>query len=192
MQAEQQTCLSFTKAMAVGCIMGWKSSRSRLVSATEPPALPTSPITWSFRIVCPGNLVIWAWSFQFYESDLSPRLTLMLIPSLVYGAVDDVRDKCLQAELESFGRLWQRSRGLSGWRGEKSLGCVPADLKACVGCFSRSPLHAKCGFLKCKMWDNSHGCLQRCRQWTDMWTQLRKERVRQIGRVALTHIPYHM
>ena len=144
MQTEQQTCLSFTKAMVVGCIMGWKSSRSRLVSATDSPGHPTSPMTWSFRIVCPGNLVIWAWSFQFYKSDLSPRLTLMLSPSLEYRAIDDVRDKCLQAELESFRRLWQRSRGLSGWWGEKSLGCVPADLKACVGCFSRSPLNAKC------------------------------------------------
>lgn len=117
-----------------GCWLhrGWKSSRSRLVSGTDLPAHLTSPMSWSFWIICPGNPVVWAWSFQLYKSDLSPRLTLMLIPSLEYRAVNDVRDKCLQAELGWI--LWEAVAEVSGaeWmtRGKVSgmCSCRPESL----------------------------------------------------------------
>lgn len=89
---------------------------------------PSSPTTWGFWIECPRNCCHLAWSFQFHKSDLSPGFTLMLIPSLVYKADDDVRDKCLKTELGSFsgyGRtegkaLLKKSEGLCVLWGKKT------------------------------------------------------------------------
>lgn len=104
---------------------------------------PSSPTTWGFGLNVQGTAVILAWSFQFYKSDLSLRLTLMSIPSVVYGADDDVRDKCLKIELGSFRAMAELRvricfRSLRGWvDGEgkiqtkympDSLACIPANL----------------------------------------------------------------
>lgn len=128
---------------------------------------PSSPTPWGFGIECQGTAVILAWSFQFYKSDLSPRLTLMVSPSLVYGADDDVRGKCLKIELGSFwamaelrARICFRSlRGSVNDEGKRqtkymphSLACVPANFHE----QNRHPVqisdHRKMWFPQMKMW----------------------------------------
>lgn len=69
---------------------------------SQAPPTPTSPTTRGFGVNVQGTAFVLAWVFHFYKSDLSPRLTLMLIPSLTYGADDDVRDKCWKTEPGSF------------------------------------------------------------------------------------------
>lgn len=126
---------------------------------------PSSPTTWGFGLNVQGTAVILAWSFQFYKPDLSLRLTLMSIPSVVYGADDDVRDKCLKTELGSCRAMAELRvricfRSLRGWvdgEGKRqtkympdSLACILQTLTSSIGILFKSVPNAQCGFPKRK------------------------------------------
>ena len=148
MQAEQQRCLSFTKAHGCWLHQGLEQLQKQAGlwhwSASSPPPPPEPG---AFGLTVQRTAAMLVWSFQFYRSDLSPGLTLMLIPSLVDGAADDIRDKCFKMELGSFWGLWQSLRGWGDGVGKsqikrmpESLGCVPGNLNACVAAMEK-PRH---------------------------------------------------
>lgn len=132
--SEQQRCLSFTRVHGCCLHQGLEQLQRQAGlwhwSASSPPPSPPQPGASGLNVQ--GTAVILAWSFQFYKPDLSPRLTLMLSPSLVHGADDDVRDKCLKIELGSFEAMAELRariccRSLRGWemvRGKTNEVCA--------------------------------------------------------------------
>lgn len=66
-------------------------------------------------------------SFQSLKPNLSPRLTLMLIPSLVGRVDDDVRHKCLKIGTEPFSEKAMAELTVETIQGLR--GCVPGQGK---------------------------------------------------------------
>lgn len=165
MHTKQQRCLSFAKVHGYRLHQGLEQLQRQAGlwhwSASSPPHPPQPG---AFGLNVQGTVVTLAWSFQFYKSDLSPRLTLMLIPSLVYGADNDVRGKCLKTELRSF-RAMAELRILRGWvngEGERQTKHMPGSLVRIPSNFNelhRQPfqINAQCEmrFLQMHMWDNN-------------------------------------